>query len=114
PCSAPVSCSASWSSPPRWGCSADSSPHDDGHTTIPAAVDPPERDNGDGGEPAGRPRAGRFGAPVRGTSGLRRTRCWVTPSRGGPQESATENRPPMAGPVSGAAPYREGGNGAVR
>ncbi len=34
--------------------------------------------------------------PVRGTSGLHRARCWVTPSRGDPQESATENRPPMA------------------
>ena len=33
---------------------------------------------------------------VRGTSGLHRAGCWVTPSRGDPQESATENRPPMA------------------
>jgi hypothetical protein len=57
-----------------------------------------------GGESAGRPRAGRFGAPVRGTSGLHRARCWVTPSRGDPQESATENRPPMAGPVAGRGP----------
>jgi S-(hydroxymethyl)mycothiol dehydrogenase len=59
-------------------------------------------------------RAGRVAAcrtlrrPARGTSGLRRARCWVTPSRGDPQESATENRPPMAGPVSGAAPHRQG------
>ena len=35
-------------------------------------------------------------APVRGTSGLHRARCWVTPSRGDPQDSATESRPPMA------------------
>ena len=39
---------------------------------------------------------------ARGTSGLHRARCWITPSRGDPQESATENRPPMAGP----APWR--------
>jgi hypothetical protein len=54
---------------------------------------------GGGGEPAGRPRAGHLerGGPVRGTSGLRRAGCWVTPSRGDPQESATESRPPMAG-----------------
>ena len=45
---------------------------------------------------ARRPRAGLRAAPVRGTSGLHRARCWVTPSRGDPQESATENRPPMA------------------
>src|SRR5437879_3335356 len=50
-----------------------------------------------GGESAGRPRTGAFGRPVRGTSGLHRAGCWVTPSRGDPQESATENRPPMAG-----------------
>jgi len=30
----------------------------------------------------------------RGTSGLRRARWWVTPTRGDPRESATENRPP--------------------
>jgi hypothetical protein len=65
---------------------------------------PSERENGAGGESARRPRAGRFGAPVRGTSGLHRARCWVTPSRGNPQESATENRPPMAGPVAGRGP----------
>ena len=42
--------------------------------------------------PGGRVRA----RPVRGTSGLHRAKCWVTPSRGDPQDSATENRPPMA------------------
>ena len=52
-------------------------------------------DTGDGGESAGRPRTDPSGT-VRGTSGLHRARCWVTPSRGDPQESATENRPPMA------------------
>ncbi len=30
----------------------------------------------------------------RGRSGLRRARWWVTPTRGNPRESATENRPP--------------------
>jgi len=34
--------------------------------------------------------------PGRGKSGLRRAGCWLTASRGDPQESATENRPPMA------------------
>jgi len=29
-----------------------------------------------------------------GKSGLRRTRCWVTPSPGNGKESATERRPP--------------------
>ena len=32
----------------------------------------------------------------RGRSGLRRAGCWLTASRSDPQESATENRPPMA------------------
>ena len=45
-------------------------------------------------------RVGRVAAgqrdSVRGTSGLHRARCWVTPSRGDPQDSATESRPPMA------------------
>ena len=36
--------------------------------------------------------------PGRGKSGLHRAGCWLTASRGDPQESATENRPPMAGP----------------
>ena len=31
---------------------------------------------------------------ARGTSGLRREQWWVTPTRGDPQESATENKPP--------------------
>ena len=31
---------------------------------------------------------------ARGTSGLRRAGWWVTPTRGNPQASATENRPP--------------------
>ena len=30
---------------------------------------------------------------ARGTSGLRRAGWWVTPTRGNPQDSATENRP---------------------
>ena len=34
-------------------------------------------------------------APCRGRSGLRRAGCWLTASRGDPQESATENKPPM-------------------
>ena len=33
----------------------------------------------------------------RGTSGLHRARWWVTPTRGDPRESATENRPPVVG-----------------
>ena len=36
--------------------------------------------------------------PGRGRSGLHRAGCWLTASRGDPQDSATENRPPMAGP----------------
>ena len=51
---------------------------------------------------ARRPRAGLRAAPVRGTSGLHRARCWVTPSRGDPQDSATESRPPMARTPRGA------------
>ena len=46
--------------------------------------------------PGGRGRD-RFG-PGRGRSGLHRAGCWLTASRGDPQESATENRPPMAAP----------------
>ena len=34
---------------------------------------------------------------ARGTSGLRRAGWWVTPTRGNPQASATENRPPACG-----------------
>ena len=56
-----------------------------------------------GGESARRPRierspafTGRWSGSIRGTSGLHRARCWVTPSRGDSQDSATENRPPMA------------------
>ena len=36
----------------------------------------------------------RFG--VRGKSGLRRAGCWVTPSLGDEQDSATESKPPRA------------------
>ena len=43
--------------------------------------------------PGGRVRARK--GPGRGTSGLRRAGCWVTPSRGDSQDSATEKRPPM-------------------
>ena len=45
-------------------------------------------------------RAGRTAASVpgngccRGTSGLYRAGWWVTPTRGDPRDSATENRPP--------------------
>ena len=47
--------------------------------------------------PGGRGRERRFGtAAGRGRSGLRRAGCWLTASRGDPQESATENKPPMA------------------
>jgi hypothetical protein len=38
----------------------------------------------------------------RGRSGLHRAGCWLTASRGDLQESATENRPPMAPPPGGA------------
>ena len=40
--------------------------------------------------------------PGRGRSGLRRAGCWLTASRGDSQESATENRPPMAPGLPGA------------
>ena len=39
----------------------------------------------------------RSAGPCRGRSGLRRAGCWLTASRGDPQESATERKPPMAG-----------------
>ncbi len=38
----------------------------------------------------------------RGRSGLHRAGCWLTASRGDLQESATENRPPMAMPLGSA------------
>ena len=42
--------------------------------------------------PGGRvSRSSTWRSSARGTSGLHRARCWVTPSRGDPQESATEN-----------------------
>ena len=63
---------------------------------------PAMRDNGRDGESAGWSRRGRFPALRRGRSGLHRAGCWLTASRGDPQESATENRPPMAsGPGTG-------------
>ena len=40
---------------------------------------------------------GRTAGPCRGRSGLRRAGCWLTASRGDPQDSATERKPPMAG-----------------
>jgi hypothetical protein len=40
--------------------------------------------------------------PGRGRSGLRRAGCWLTASRGDPQESATENKPPMGGGLRAA------------
>ncbi len=46
-------------------------------------------------EPAGRSRRVPSGAR-RGTSGLHRAGWWVTPTRGDPRDSATENRPPAA------------------
>src|SRR4051812_25749355 len=49
-------------------------------------------------ESAGRPRRATRVA-CRGTSGLQRARWWVTPTRGNPRESATENRPPLLAPV---------------
>ena len=42
---------------------------------------------------AGRPRR-RASTRRRGRSGLHRARWWVTPTRGDPRDSATENRPP--------------------
>ena len=40
---------------------------------------------------------GRTAGPCRGRSGLHRAGCWLTASRGDPQDSATERKPPMAG-----------------
>ena len=40
---------------------------------------------------------GRSAGPCRGRSGLHRAGCWLTASRGDPQDSATESKPPMAG-----------------
>ena len=37
------------------------------------------------------------GVETGGKSELQRTRCWLTTSRGDPQESATENKPPKRG-----------------
>ena len=39
----------------------------------------------------------RYAGSCRGRSGLRRAGCWLTASRGDPQDSATERKPPMAG-----------------
>src|SRR4051794_25129698 len=41
----------------------------------------------------------RVEATPRGRSGLHRARWWVTPTRGDPRESATENRPPVLVPT---------------
>ena len=46
----------------------------------------------------------------RGKSGLHRARCWPTASRGDPQDSATENRPPAR--VSGTARVKRCGKSA--
>src|SRR3954451_2837608 len=40
-------------------------------------------------------------ARCRGKSGLHRARWWVTPTRGDPRDSATENRPPLRSPDRG-------------
>ena len=40
---------------------------------------------------------GRSAGSCRGRSGLHRAGCWLTASRGDPQDSATERKPPMAG-----------------
>ena len=52
---------------------------------------------GGDGESAGWPRHGPHAGSCRGRSGLRRAGCWLTASRGDPQDSATERKPPMAG-----------------
>ena len=59
---------------------------------------------GGDGESAGWPRHGPHAGPCRGRSGLRRAGCWLTASRGDPQDSATERKPPMAG----CGPHRQG------
>jgi len=43
-----------------------------------------------------------------GKSGLHRAGCWVTPSLGDEQESATESKPPSAKPGFGCRPHRTG------
>src|SRR5262245_66442460 len=48
---------------------------------------------------AGRPRYHTLVEWCRGKSGLHRARWWVTPTRGDPRDSATENRPPLPGEV---------------
>jgi len=40
--------------------------------------------------------AGRMLCVTGGKSGLRRAGCWVTPSLGDEEESATESKPPLA------------------
>src|SRR3984885_15008094 len=40
---------------------------------------------------------GRPAGSCRGRSGLHRAGCWLTASRGDPQDSATERKPPRAG-----------------
>ncbi len=40
--------------------------------------------------------AGRGFSVAGGKSGLHRAGCWVTPSLGDEEESATESRPPLA------------------
>ncbi len=44
---------------------------------------------------AGRATAWTGATASRGRSGLRRAGWWVTPTRGNPRDSATENRPPL-------------------
>ena len=53
--------------------------------------------NGGDGESARWPRHGPLAGSCRGRSGLHRAGCWLTASRGDPQDSATERKPPMAG-----------------
>lgn len=50
-----------------------------------------------------------------GKSGLHRAGCWVTPSLGDEQESATESKPPSAYRALDAARIGQGsGKGSVR
>jgi hypothetical protein len=49
-----------------------------------------------------------------GKSGLRRARCWVTPSPGDGKESATENRPPSQSLSDWARVKRRGKSSPLR
>ena len=88
----------------RWSLGIEELAGATGHRRHPTDVlcrHPRTRSGGRLGPTVSRPGGrgtGRSAGPCRGRSGLRRAGCWLTASRGDPQDSATERKPPMAGP----------------